>query len=356
MPGRQLTLRRARSDMDMQPSPTGVPGRPSRAAGYVRRLDGVAVAFSFRFPRMSGVRQAQNVRMTAGSIDRVLGRRDNQRPPLASKPSRRTADPRVLATIAIGVLLLAAALSAPVRTAIIGGTGLWTPTRSGTSLDELVFNGFTALGDGSGLVAIVSTVTIGLLVTRRPIAATFIVLAAVGASLVTRLLKDLYQAPRPPTFEQATFLPHAIPGALVLAVVILATVIGLIRGWGMASVGFGVIVIGVLLLERASSVVPVNTGFDSFPSGHALNSVTVATAIVLMTWGDKRWRWPVTVAAVVYTLMVGISRLYLGVHYPADVLAGWCVGIAWTLFLWLVMRISARWRRERVIRLAVPGS
>jgi len=75
-----------------------------------------------------------------------------------------------------------------------------------------------------------------------------------------------------------------------------------------------------------------------------------------MTRGDKRWRLPVTIAAVVYTVMVGISRLYLGVHYPVDVVAGWCVGIAWTLLLWLALHLSTRWRRERAVRLAVPDS
>jgi undecaprenyl-diphosphatase len=42
--------------------------------------------------------------------------------------------------------------------------------------------------------------------------------------------------------------------------------------------------------------------------------------------------------AVLITLMVGVSRVYLGVHWPSDVLAGWCAGFAWAMLCWLVAR------------------
>lgn len=276
-------------------------------------------------------------------------------PRFATGHQRRAFDSRVAVAITVLALLAIAVLLEPIRTVVIGGTGFWTPSPTGSHLDELFFGGFTAIGDGPGLVAIVSTIVIGLVVTRRPIAATFIVVAFVGASVLTRVLKDLYHAPRPPTFEQAAFMPHPIPGGLIIAVVVLAVAIAFLGGWGIRSIGFGAIVLGVLLLARGGRIVPVETGFDSFPSGHALNSATLATAAILMTWNDRRWRRPVAVLAVGYTAMVGISRLYLGVHFPVDVIAGWCIGVSWTLLLWLALRASTNWRRQRIVALAERG-
>ena len=66
----------------------------------------------------------------------------------------------------------------------------------------------------------------------------------------------------------------------------------------------------------------------SFPSGHAMISLAVMVSLLLLAW-PTRWRWPVLLAGGLFVLMVGLSRLYLGVHYPTDVLAGWAAGGAW---------------------------
>src|SRR3546814_8426441 len=60
----------------------------------------------------------------------------------------------------------------------------------------------------------------------------------------------------------------------------------------------------------------------SFPSGHAMGSMTLAAVLVLLAW-PTRWRWPVVAAMAVFVPMVGLSRVYLGVHFPSDILAGW---------------------------------
>ena len=74
----------------------------------------------------------------------------------------------------------------------------------------------------------------------------------------------------------------------------------------------------------------------SFPSGHAMGSATLATALVLLAWPTK-WRWWVTVSAVLFAILVGLSRVYLGVHFPSDILAGWSAACAWVLAMhWLV--------------------
>ena len=81
----------------------------------------------------------------------------------------------------------------------------------------------------------------------------------------------------------------------------------------------------------------------SFPSGHAMGSMTLACVLVLLCW-RTRWRWPVVVAAGAFVVMVGLSRIYLGVHYPSDILAGWAAAIAWTFGVYaLVFRGARPW-------------
>ncbi len=100
--------------------------------------------------------------------------------------------------------------------------------------------------------------------------------------------------------------------------------------------------------ERPSlweSIAPEST--FSFPSGHAMGSITLAAVLVLLAW-PTRWRWPVLVAAVAFTLLVGVSRIYLGVHYPSDILGGWAAGLAWVVGLYLVLfRQRLPWQRRR---------
>lgn len=77
----------------------------------------------------------------------------------------------------------------------------------------------------------------------------------------------------------------------------------------------------------------------SFPSGHAtLSAITFLTLGALLASITPSWRLKVYFIALAITLTttVGVSRLYLGVHYPSDVLAGWAIGSAWALLCWTI--------------------
>ena len=82
------------------------------------------------------------------------------------------------------------------------------------------------------------------------------------------------------------------------------------------------------------TIVPhfVNVDAFSFPSGHSLMSMAVylvLAAILSPQLPDRRARIYIVAFALFLTCSIGISRVYLGVHYPSDVLAGWCIGLAW---------------------------
>jgi len=152
----------------------------------------------------------------------------------------------------------------------------------------------TALGGGPVLWLVTLLATGYLLAARRVTTAAFLFASiALGMSLST-LLKGLFLRPRP---------------------------------------------------ELVAHLVQVQT--TSFPSGHAMNS-----AIVYLTLGgllartEKRRavRIYLLTAAIALTVIVGFSRVYLGVHWPSDVAAGWCVGAAWALACSLTARALQRRR------------
>jgi undecaprenyl-diphosphatase len=91
------------------------------------------------------------------------------------------------------------------------------------------------------------------------------------------------------------------------------------------------------------AIVPhfINVDTLSFPSGHSMMSMVVYLVLAILLspqLPDRRARSYVIMVALLLTFLIGISRVYLGVHYPSDVLGGWLVGLAWAAICWLVSR------------------
>jgi membrane-associated phospholipid phosphatase len=68
----------------------------------------------------------------------------------------------------------------------------------------------------------------------------------------------------------------------------------------------------------------------SFPSGHAMGSMALVAALIVLVWPTS-WRWPAIILGGLFVFLVGLSRIYLGVHYPSDILAGWAASLAWVV-------------------------
>lgn len=158
---------------------------------------------------------------------------------------------------------------------------------------EVMMKDLTSLGSTAVLTFITLAALGYLLIERKYSAALFVVAAIGGGTLMSTLLKLGFERPRP------DLVAH---GAQVYTA--------------------------------------------SFPSGHALlSAVTYLTlgALLARMQEQQRIKLYLLSVAVILTLAIGVSRVYLGVHWPTDVLAGWSVGAAWALSCWLV----AIWLQRR---------
>jgi undecaprenyl-diphosphatase len=162
----------------------------------------------------------------------------------------------------------------------------------------------------------------------------------------------------PRAFEEAMRDVTALGGFTVLTLVtVVATLaFAMHRRWKHAGVMAGTILLAQAcsrllknLYDRprpdlAPHLVEVYSG--SFPSGHAmLSAATYLTLAALIAHLEVKRRAKVLVFVLALLLMaaIGFSRVYLGVHWPSDVAAGWCVGAAWAFGAWLVlMRLEVK--------------
>ncbi len=141
-------------------------------------------------------------------------------------------------------------------------------------------------------------------------------------------------------------------GSFAFIIIIVTAAVGyllLVHKYALAIVVIGAELSGILMstllknafdrprpdLDHAARVFTA-----SFPSGHAtLSAVTFLTlgALLTRTNADERVKLYFITVAVLLTLLVGSSRVYLGVHYPSDVVAGWCLGSAWAVLCWAIV-------------------
>lgn len=150
----------------------------------------------------------------------------------------------------------------------------------------------------------------------------------------------------PPWFEELARDVTALGGTGFLTFLTLATAgfLWLSRRRATALFLIAAVSSGILLSNTAKALfdrprpdlVPHGTHVytASFPSGHSLMAaVTYLTLAVIVARGftEERLRVYVVSIAVFLTLAVGVSRVYLGVHWPTDVAAGWAMGAAWAL-------------------------
>jgi undecaprenyl-diphosphatase len=169
--------------------------------------------------------------------------------------------------------------------------------------------------------------------------------------LFFRNASDLSDPIGPPWIEEMARDITALGSYAVLSIIFSAVVIYLFmarqRGaafWVLAAVGGGVVLSNLLKLvyERPRpDLVPhaARVFTTSFPSGHAtLSAITYLTlgALLASLHGSLRFKVYFLSLAILLTIAVGISRIYLGVHYPTDVLAGWCIGAAWAALCWSI--------------------
>lgn len=151
----------------------------------------------------------------------------------------------------------------------------------------------------------------------------------------------------------AVVIPVTNAGGAVGMIALLVIVAGLLalqRRWRAALVFVGIVLSGRAIVELIKPLVdrprpafdahPVSVTSLSFPSGHAANSMITMLAIALLVV-PARMRTVAIYLAVAITGVIGLTRPYLGVHWPSDMVGGWAFGIAWVLTL---AKASHYWR------------
>lgn len=197
---------------------------------------------------------------------------------------------------------------------------------------DLVMSSVTGAGGGYGL-HVISAVALALLLWRRRFRqALFFVVAVQGARLGVVVLKDIFDRPRP------GLVSDAFPAGRNVAVVLLIVAAILLARWRPWSLPiFGGILALQVGFDKLDDMLITGRSSPAFPSGHAANSMAVTLTLLVLTW-RTRWRRLVAVSGAAFIVLVGVSRVYLGYHYPTDVVAGWLFSLGWVAGVYLLAR------------------
>lgn len=154
---------------------------------------------------------------------------------------------------------------------------------------QYVIRDITSLGSSTLLTLITLLVVLYLILKKEIRSIVFVLSAAIGGGILVQILKFLFARPRPETVPQ--------------------------------------------LVSEVTM---------SFPSGHSAMSAVVYLSIAVLISRiepSRKTRVFLISSALIISFVVGLSRVYLGVHYPSDVLAGWMIGLFWALLCWFIASI-----------------
>ena len=165
------------------------------------------------------------------------------------------------------------------------------------------------------------------------------------------VLRGLYSGQRPALADGARLVTLLGGGYFVTPLVAaVALVLVLRRQPWLALVLFAGNLVGRLIVEfqkyELGRLRPdqnphlVNVYSMSFPSAHSANAMLTYVAMALLLPQDPRMRTWWTAAGLLLALVIGLSRVMLGVHWPSDVIAGWSFGLLWSLLLVWIARLG----------------
>ncbi len=115
---------------------------------------------------------------------------------------------------------------------------------------------------------------------------------------------------------------------------------------GTTSTGLLFVLKGLFKRDRPDLPLVENITNYSFPSGHALLTFILCSIFIYLIWqGNKKlfWKFFFSFLLLLFAFIVGVSRIILRVHYPTDVLAGFCMGFAWSILsFWLMNKMTEK--------------